>query len=369
LFIINEHATILNMPRPAAIPELEQYREALQKLVPGLEIRLAHQELAKFDGVATQKTPRGTIHYLIEEKRHFRHQDVGVIVGQLMARRAALPAGHAKDRLLLLAPHVRPQQDYVLEQADIDYVDLAGNARLKGPGLFVHVQGNRPPKELIRGPRRPQKGWVKVVMALLVRPELTTAPYRVLADQADVALGTVAGCFTDLVARGLVQERKDGREVTNKQGLVALWVQAYVDVLRPTLKERRFQIRTETKQEIWKRLAAELKAPAAQWALTGADAAERRTHFFRAEETEIYVPLRELENRALQKALIAQPATRGGNLLVIEPPGPIAIPHDADTIPMAPDLLVYAELKYRGTEQALEAAEMILPMVLDDGAR
>lgn len=35
---------------------------------------------------------------------------------------------------------------------------------------------------------------------------------------------------------------------------------------------------------------------------------------------------------------------------------------------MAPDLLVYAELKYRGTEQALEAAEMILPKVLDDGA-
>lgn len=357
------------MARPAAVPELDHYTVMLQKWAPGLKTRRPPKELANFDGVAIQKTPKGAIHYLVEEKRHFRHQDVGVIVEQLIRRRAALPANHARDRLLLLAPHIRPQQAEVLERADIDYVDLAGNARLKAPGMFVHVEGRRPTKEAIRSPRRPQKGWVKVVMALLVRPELTTAPYRVLADQADVALGTVAGCFTDLVARGLVQERKNGREVTNKQGLVALWVQAYVDVLRPTLKERRFQIRTETKQEIWQRLAAELKAPAAQWALTGADAAERRTHFFRAEETEIYVPLRELENRAIQKALIAQPATRGGNLLVIEPPGPIAIPHDADTIPMAPDLLVYAELKYRGTEQALEAAEMILPMVLDDGAR
>ena len=31
---------------------------------------------------------------------------------------------------------------------------------------------------------------------------------------------------------------------------------------------------------------------------------------------------------------------------------------------MAPDLLAYAELRYRGTGQALEAAEILLPKVL-----
>ena len=36
-------------------------------------------------------------------------------------------------------------------------------------------------------------------------------------------------------------------------------------------------------------------------------------------------------------------------------------------LPMAPDLLAYAELRYRGTGQALEAAEMLLPKVLDNG--
>ena len=34
--------------------------------------------------------------------------------------------------------------------------------------------------------------------------------------------------------------------------------------------------------------------------------------------------------------------------------------------PVAPDLLAYAELRYRGTGQALEAAELFLPRVLDD---
>jgi hypothetical protein len=105
------------------------------------------------------------------------------------------------------------------------------------------------------------------------------------------------------------------------------------------------------------------------WAITGADAAERRTHFFRTDETEIYAPLRTVEDRDTQKALVAQPAVRGGNLLVIEPPGPLAMPDKPDhDFPVAPDLLAYAELRYRGTEQALEAAELLLPRVLDHAA-
>jgi hypothetical protein len=77
-----------------------------------------------------------------------------------------------------------------------------------------------------------------------------------------------------------------------------------------------------------------------------------------------------MEDGPLLKALTAQPAARGGNLLVIEPPGHIAIPgEDADDrLPIAPDLLAYAELRYLGTGQAIEAAEMFLPRLLDDGA-
>ena len=205
-------------------------------------------------------------------------------------------------------------------------------------------------------------------MALLIRPGLTNAPYRTLADQADVALGTVAGCMNDLAARGLLLKGKDGRRVEDRQALVALWVQAYVEGRRPRLMERRFQVRAKEKQEIWPRLREVLAERGQPWALTGTDAAERRTSFFRADETEIYAPVRALADREAQKALVAQPAARGGNLLVIEPPGPLAIAGEIDDFPVAPDLLAYAELRYRGTGQALEAAELLLPRVLDDAA-
>jgi hypothetical protein len=367
LFIINEHAIIQNMPRPETAPDLDLYRTALQKWMPKAEIRPAGKALARFDGIVTWKTPEGRLRYLVEEKRHLRYQDVGVVVEQLNRRRADLPADHADDKLLLLAPHVRPQQAAVLERAEIDYLDLAGNVHLKAPGLFVHVEGRQPLKEPMPAPGRPQKGWIKAVMAILIRPELTNAPYRTLADQADVALGTLAGCMNDLTARGLLLDGKDGRRVADRGALVALWVQAYIEGLRPKLKERRLQVRAEGKQEIWTRLQTVLAERGQTWALTGADAAERRTHFFRAEETEIYAPIRILEDRETQKALIAQPAVRGGNLLVIEPPGPLAIPDTTVTgVPVAADLLAYAELRNRGTGQALEAAELLLPKVLDN---
>ncbi len=354
------------MTRPETAPDFDLYRPILQKWMPKAEIRVPRKTLAPFDGLVTWNAPGRTIRYLIEEKRHLRHQDVGVVVAQLNRRRADLPHDHAGDKVLLLAPHIRPQQAIALERAEIDYLDLAGNAHLQAPGLFVHVEGRQLPKEPIPAPGRPQKGWIKAVMAILIRPDLTNAPYRLLAEHADVALGTVAGCMTDLTKRGLVLEGKDGRRVVDRQALVALWVQAYIEGLRPKLKERRFQIRAENKKEIWTRLQTVLTKRKQTWALTGADAAERRTRFFRTEETEIYAPVRALEDRETQKALVAQPAVRGGNLLVIEPPGPLAIPEQTQNeFRIAPDLLAYAELRYRGTGQALEAGELLLPKVLD----
>lgn len=355
------------MPRRTSAAHLDAYRPALQKWMPKAEVRPAGKSLARFDGVVTWKSGGRTIRYLVEEKRHLRHQDVAVIVDQLTRRRAALPTDHAEDRLLLLAPHVRIQQATALERAGIDYLDLAGNVHLAAPGLFVHVEGRQPPRVAPTGPGRPHKGWIKTVMALLLRPDLVNAPYRTLAQEADVALGTTAKCVNDLAIRGLLLAGKNGRTIRDRQALVALWVQAYVEGLRPKLQERRFQVRAEDKPQIWARLHAALAERGHPWVVTGADAAELRTHFFRADETEVYAPIRAIEERDLQKALVAQPAARGGNLLVIEPPGPLALPAAVGaSVPAAPDLLAYAELRYRGTAQALEAAEMLLPRVLGD---
>ena len=355
------------------MPHLDLYLPLLATWMPGVDtraVRQPRQGRARFDGALAWKGPRGAVHYLVEEKAHLQHQDVRVVIDQLQRWRDQLPAPERGGRLLVLAPVVRPHQAAVLQRADVDYVDLAGNAHLTGPGLFVHVEGRQPAKEPLGRRGRPNRGWVKTVLTLLVQPELVNRPYRETAAQAEVSLGTVAACIQDLVARGLLVEGKARRALTERQQLVALWVQAYVDVLRPKLAERRFQVRGEAKRDIWERIQHALGKGEVRWALTGADAAERRTHFFHAEDTEIYAPIAVFEDREVLTRLVAQPATRGGNLVVIEPPAPVATLDFADEHPpVAPDLLAYAELRYRGTGQALEAADMLLPAVIGDEAR
>lgn len=349
-------------------PELEPYENLLHKWMPGARLRLPKGLLGRFDGLLAWEASVGPIRYLVEEKRHLGQQDVRVVIEQMKRRRAKVLATAREAKLLLMAPHIRPQQAAVLERAGIDYLDLAGNAHLEAPGVFVHVEGRPPLRRQLARPARPNKGWVKTIMALLIRPDLVTAPYRLLAEQADVALGTVAGCMNDLITRGLLHG-DGGRRILDRPQLVALWVQAYVDVLRPKLEERRFQVRADAKTDLWERLRRVMTVHKIGWALTGADAAERLTPFFRAEETEIYAPVRAVEERELLKDLVAQPAARVGNLLVIDQPGPLAVPpvglHD---VPVAPELLAYGELRYRGTQQALEAAELLLPSVLGDDA-
>jgi hypothetical protein len=367
VFIINEHDILSNMARPAAAVDLNPYRPAFDKWMPKAEVRAGVGAPRRFDGILTVRAAGKVVRYLIEEKRHFRYQDAAVIAEQLNGRRGALPGAQTNHRILLLAPHVREQQAPLLERAGIDYIDLAGNVHLDAPGLFVHVQGRRPPREQATAPTRPHKGWVRTVLALLVEPGLANAPYRVLADEADVALGTAAKCMNDLTLRGLLRAEQGTRTLPDRPALLALWVQAYIEALRPRLAERRFQVRVDDKAQMWARLHAVLREHGQRWALTGADAAAQRHHYFRAENTEIYAPVRLLDDREIQKALTAQPAVRGGNLLVIEPPGPLAIPEaDGDVIPTTPDLLAYAELRYRGTGQALEAAALLLPTVLGD---
>jgi hypothetical protein len=364
LFNNYEHG-IVQEQRDVAMPHLEPYLAFLATWMPDVATRVLGQPRQgrdRFDAGLTWKGPRGTIRYLVEVKGHLQNQDVRVVIDQLERWKGQLPAADRAAKLLLLAPTVRPHQATVLERAGVDYADLAGNAHLAGPGLLVHVEGRRAAKEPLARRGRPNKGWVKAVLTLLVRPELVNRPYRDTAEQADVALGTVAACIQDLIARRLLLQVKGQREVVDRQQLVALWVQAYVDVLRPKLTERRFQVRAATKPEMWERLGEVLAKHHVRWALTGADAAERRTNYFHAEDTEIYAPIAAFEDREVLKRLVAQPAARGGNLLVIEPPAPTAAPDAAGQgPPTAPVLLTYAELRYRGTEQALEAAEILLP--------
>lgn len=349
------------------VTEVEPYRAVLDRWLPGHRVVAAPAAARDIDAIVRWKGPAGPVTFVLEAKRHFATQDAAAVVHQLRQLTARLKGPLRKARLLLVAPYVRPQQAEVLLRAGIDFIDQAGNAHLEPKGLRVDAQGRRAPKAE-QGKVQINKGWVKTTLALLLRRDLEKAPYRAIAAEAGVALGTVLKCLHDLRERGFLQGEGARRVVENRRELIALWVQAYVDRLRPTLEVRRLQVKANDKAEVLARIRKVLTPKRIQWQLTGADAGERITHHYRAAQTEIYAVPELFGDPVLLKALTAQPVQRAGNLWVIQTPAPVATTaaQAVKGVPMAPTLLVYAELRYQGTDQALEAADLLLPKVIAD---
>lgn len=343
-------------------PALKPYERQLEKWLPKAHLQPATEPA---DAILRWRGPGQTVTYVLEYKANLEHQDVWAIAQQLQRDRRQL-GRRTRTRLLVLAPFIRRQQGAVLERHDIDYVDLAGNAHLQAPGVFVHVEGVRPKAGAQRAPRRMVRGWVKTVMALLVRPDLIRQPYRPIAGVAGVAPATVMTCLADLKVAGFVRRERGIRHLANARELLALWIQAYVDVLRPKLIQRHFQMKIADKPERWRRLTDVMARHGVRWALTGADAALLIDPHLRTEQTELYAAPERFDEPDLLRELQAQPAI-AGNLQVIQPPAPIALERDPDhpEVPVAPIVLAYAELRYRNNDQASEAAELLLPRVLE----
>lgn len=152
---------------------------------------------------------------------------------------------HAK-RGVLVTPYLTAElADHCRKNLDLQFIDTVGNAYLRAPGLYVFVKGERPPtREKAMGARGVGTATaLRVVFALLCKPELLNAPYREIVDAAGVALGAVGWVFFDLHGRGYIAGgmRKRNRQFLQADRLLDEWVTNFPVKLRPKLNPRRFQ--------------------------------------------------------------------------------------------------------------------------------
>jgi hypothetical protein len=114
------------------------------------------------------------------------------ITRPVVAMEKALPTIPHKDRILVTA-YVTPPIADLMRQMDLWFIDLAGNAYINKPPLFVFIKGNKPPEEAKGTPvkRLFKPAGLKILFALLNEPELADLPYRQIAEITDVTLGTV----------------------------------------------------------------------------------------------------------------------------------------------------------------------------------
>jgi hypothetical protein len=260
------------------------------------------------------------------------------------------------DPLLLVAQRITAELADKCRELDLQFIDAAGNAYLRQPGLFVMVKGQRQVAEEIetaeqQGKRAGTATNLRVFFALLCKPALINAPYREINQVAGVALGTIGWVFYDLNARGYLTGGKGERVLLERQRLAQEWVTNYPIKLRPKLNLKKFRAPTA---DWWKELDATQYG--AQW---GAEvAAAKLTGYLRPQTCTLYFH-KENGKKNLTR-LIAE------NKLRADPQGDIEIldafwdfAEDQPPPETVPPLLVYADLLITLDPRNLEAAKII----------
>jgi hypothetical protein len=231
-----------------------------------------------------------------------------------------------------------------LREKGVQFIDAAGNAYMNWPPLLVWVKGQQPanmPKSGDMRGRAFQVTGLKVLFALLCKPQLVDQPYREIAKLAGVAHGTVGWVMPELPRLGFVGTLRGRRRLLNGPQLMQQWVEAYAQRLRPKLRLERWQADTLD----W---TAKVDATRYDLLLGGEPAARRLTRHLRPGTATFYGAK---TNRQLMIDQRLRP----------DPNGNIEIMRrfwnfDGETPDQVPAVLVYADLLAIGDERCLETA-------------
>jgi hypothetical protein len=191
---------------------------------------------------------------------------------------------------------------------------------------------------------------MKLLFALLCKPDLAEANYRTLAEAADVALGTVGPVIQDLENRGFLTQRKEKRLLTDTKRLMEEWVARYADTLRPKLFRHRYFAERDCLQ------ALDLLKYRGYWG--GEVAAQRLTGYLKPENFTLY-----LEGN--EKAVLTEARMRAdprGNVEVLD--AFWRFPFDQKDQDVVPPLLAYADLMATRDGRNREAAGLIYDQLL-----
>jgi len=172
----------------------------------------------------------------------------------------------SREPAVLIVPYVPDKLGQELQARGICYLDTAGNAYLRAadPDFLVLIKGRRVPAMGAQAQHRAfQPAGVQLLYQLLSEPALLQATYRVLAEQAQVALGSVSVLLRGLQQTGLLRDENGHRRWTDPAQVLRRWVDAYGEVGRPKLHAQRYRwLEADMARQGWQELAL---GPDAAW--------------------------------------------------------------------------------------------------------
>lgn len=325
--------------------------EALEAISPVLEGRIVAQGSASQQSDALVELVRPgmvPVQFVAVVDRIHRRSDIAW-------HSSSKPHPSQQDhRQLLIAPHVSAALADECRQAGVNFLDAAGNAHIDVPGLYLYITGRKPIKasaSVADQSALRRASTMRVIFALLTIDGLVLRPVREIAQSAGVALGSTSEALAELEGLGFVAGRARKRSLANRPLLVTEWARQYPISLRDKLQPARY---ASPGADWWR--TVQMDPAQSVW---GAEvAAALLTEHLVPEQCCIYA-------WADRRALMLKHRLRP------DPEGPIEIldafwPRpSAQQLPIAPALLVYADLMASNDGRNMEVAKMLEPGLLD----
>ncbi|HVU58074.1 MAG TPA: type IV toxin-antitoxin system AbiEi family antitoxin [Puia sp.] len=263
--------------------------------------------------------------------------------------------------LTIVAENIFPEIKKTLREKKIGYLDAAGNIFLPHPRHLLWIDGNKPAqKEKPVGNRAFTKAGLRTVFYLLLNKDALDLPHRELARITGVALGNITNIIAGLKDAGFILQLDQKRiRLQNKKALLERWMVAYHEKLKPDLHIGDYKFWTDEKFAT--RHNMHDNAPGMVYG--GETAAEILTQYLTPGIITLYTPERLNGEWMSHWGLVPAP---GGEIRIYKKfwtEEQDKNYHDPKQ-PVAPPLLVYADLMMTGDPRCIEAANLIYEQYL-----
>ncbi len=222
------------MPRKSLIDDEHIIRNAVKTFnsIPGARIEFMVQKVGgPFAGAFRLSGPWGDYYYYLKVVPKLSPTVTDLVIHQI--RTSPTPEN---AHPLLVSHYISPGLAEKLKEADIEYLDCAGNMLIRQLPLYLHVGGQKHAPKPPGTDRLFRTAGLKLVYLLLRNRQSVSATYRMLADDAGIALGAVGSLFKELEKRGnLAPDDQGNRQLSHIEELLQRWQLGYVETLRPRL--------------------------------------------------------------------------------------------------------------------------------------
>lgn len=253
---------------------------------------------------------------------------------------------------LLVSHYISPKLAATLKQQGIEYVDCAGNLYLNRMPLYIEIAGQKQAPKSPGADRLFRTAGLKLIYLFLRNRQAINATYRVLADDAGIALGAIGNLFSEMEKRGNLRVADGERQLTAVEELLQRWQLGYLETLRPKLMLQRCQLAPGYSIN---QLPEQLKKlPGGKQILLGGElGAALLVSGFHPRSAVFYLAPEQQLKLMLQLHLTPDP---DGNITLLQPFGRLCswTGWQPEGLTLADPLLTFAELNGLETDQVAE---------------